>query len=170
MKITFLGTGAALADPDRCQSSILLTLDNGRNYLFDCGEGATRQMVRANVNPAEVNWVFLSHLHFDHICGLPFFVLSSWISMSLWVLLGFTFINVGIMWRGFKKLLAERHPDAPTRGLLVYMFNRSLMIRRCRGMVVSMPPITNSSSERRSRIRHSLRLPPFTISLATIES
>lgn len=79
MKITFLGTGAALADPDRCQSSILVTLDNGRHYLFDCGEGATRQMVRANINPADVGWVFLSHLHFDHICGLPFFVLSSWI-------------------------------------------------------------------------------------------
>ena len=74
-----LGTGAALADPDRAQSSILVTLDNGRNYLFDCGEGATRQMVKANVNPADVDWVFLSHLHFDHICGLPFFVLSSWI-------------------------------------------------------------------------------------------
>ena len=52
--------------------------------------------------------------------------------MSLWVLLGFTLINVGIMWRGFKKLLAERYPDASTRGLLVYMFNRSLMIRRFR--------------------------------------
>lgn len=79
MKVTFLGTGAALADPDRCQSSILLTLDNGRHYLFDCGEGATRQMVRANINPADVGWVFLSHLHYDHICGLPFFVMSSWI-------------------------------------------------------------------------------------------
>jgi ribonuclease Z len=79
MKITLLGTGAALADPDRCQSAILLTLDNGRHYLFDCGEGATRQMVRANINPADVGWVFLSHLHYDHICGLPFFVLSSWI-------------------------------------------------------------------------------------------
>jgi ribonuclease Z len=79
MKVTLLGTGAALADPDRCQSSILLTLENGRHYLFDCGEGATRQMVRANVNPADVGWVFLSHLHYDHICGLPFFVLSSWI-------------------------------------------------------------------------------------------
>lgn len=74
-----LGTGAALADPDRAQSAILITLDNGKNYLFDCGEGATRQMVRANINPADINWVFLSHMHFDHICGLPFFVLSSWI-------------------------------------------------------------------------------------------
>jgi len=59
-------------------------------------------------------------------------VLSSWISMSLWVMLAITMINVAIMWRGFKKLLAERHPGASTRGLLVYMFNRSLMIRRFR--------------------------------------
>ena len=51
----------------------LITLDNGRNFLFDCGEGATRQMVKANINPADVPWVFLTHLHFDHICGLPFF-------------------------------------------------------------------------------------------------
>src|SRR5690606_17647664 len=79
MKITMLGTGAALPDPDRAQSSILVTLDNGKNYLFDCGEGSTRQMVKANINPADVPWVFLSHLHYDHVCGLPFFVLSSWV-------------------------------------------------------------------------------------------
>ena len=53
MKITMLGTGAALPDPDRGQSSILVTLDNGAHYLLDCGHGATRQMVRANVNPAD---------------------------------------------------------------------------------------------------------------------
>lgn len=79
MKITMLGTGAALPDPERAQSAILVTLDNGKNYLFDCGEGATRQMVRANINPADVPWVFVSHLHYDHVCGLPFFVLSSWV-------------------------------------------------------------------------------------------
>ncbi|MHA7860907.1 DUF3043 domain-containing protein [Tessaracoccus sp. Y36] len=59
-------------------------------------------------------------------------VLSSYIAMGLWVLLAITIINVAIMWRGFKKLLAERHPGEPKRGLLVYMFNRSLMIRRFR--------------------------------------
>lgn len=79
MKITLLGTAAALPDPDRNQSAILVTLDNGKNYLFDCGEGATRQMVKANINPADVPWVFVSHLHYDHVCGLPFFVLSSWV-------------------------------------------------------------------------------------------
>ena len=59
-------------------------------------------------------------------------VLSSYIAVSLWVLLAITIINVAVMWFGFKKLLAERHPGSPTRGLLVYMFNRSLMIRRFR--------------------------------------
>ncbi|HJE52108.1 MAG TPA: DUF3043 domain-containing protein [Tessaracoccus flavescens] len=58
--------------------------------------------------------------------------LSTYIAMALWVLLAITIINVWIMWRGFKKLLAERYPNASTRGLLVYMFNRSLMIRRFR--------------------------------------
>lgn len=79
MKITMLGTGAALPDPDRAQSGILLTLSNGRNYLFDCGEGVTRQMVKANVDPASVGFVFLTHLHHDHICDYPYFVISSWI-------------------------------------------------------------------------------------------
>ncbi|MDO5677299.1 MAG: DUF3043 domain-containing protein [Propionibacteriaceae bacterium] len=59
-------------------------------------------------------------------------VLSTNIAMILWVLLLVTIINVAIMWHGFKKLLAERHPNEPKRGLLVYMFNRALMIRRFR--------------------------------------
>ena len=79
MKITMLGTGAALPDPERGQTAILLSLESGRHYLFDCGEGATRQMVRANVNPAEVGLVFLTHLHHDHISDFPNFVISGWL-------------------------------------------------------------------------------------------
>jgi ribonuclease Z len=79
MKITMLGTGAALPDPDRCQTAILITLDNGAHYLLDCGHGATRQMVRANVSPADVSRVFLTHLHHDHIAELPYFLISSWL-------------------------------------------------------------------------------------------
>jgi ribonuclease Z len=79
LRILMLGTGAAMPDPDRTQTAILVTLDNGRHYMFDCGHGATRQMVRADVNPADVGWVFLTHLHHDHTCDLPFFIISSWI-------------------------------------------------------------------------------------------
>lgn len=73
-----LGTGAAFVDPDRAQSGILVTLDNGRHYLFDCGAGVTRNMVRADVSPADVSVVFLTHLHHDHICDFPLFVITGW--------------------------------------------------------------------------------------------
>jgi ribonuclease Z len=79
MRIILLGTGAALPDPDRCHTSILLTLNNDRHFLLDCGHGATRQMMRVNVNPADVAHLLLTHLHHDHVCELPFFVISSWI-------------------------------------------------------------------------------------------
>ena len=78
MRIIFLGTGAALPDPDRCHTSILLTLNNGRHFLIDCGHGATRQMMRVNVNPADVANLLLTHLHHDHVCEFPFFVIASW--------------------------------------------------------------------------------------------
>ena len=35
MKITLLGTGAALPDPDRGQSAILISTDSGGHYLLD---------------------------------------------------------------------------------------------------------------------------------------
>jgi ribonuclease Z len=79
MRIVMLGTGAALPDPDRCHSSILITLASGRHLMLDCGHGATRQLMRVDVNPAEVGDLFLTHLHHDHVCELPFFVISGWI-------------------------------------------------------------------------------------------
>jgi ribonuclease Z len=78
MRLILLGTGAALPDPDRCHTSILLTLNNGRHFLLDCGHGATRQLVRVDVNPADIGHLFLTHLHHDHVCEFPFFVISSW--------------------------------------------------------------------------------------------
>ena len=57
---------------------------------------------------------------------------SFYIGTGLWLMLGLSLINTAVMWNGFKKVLAEKVPDAPRRGLLMYMFNRSLMIRRFR--------------------------------------
>jgi len=78
MYITMLGTGAAFADPDRAQSGILVTLDNGARYMFDCGAGTVRNMVAANASPADVRMVFLTHLHHDHICDFPLFAITGW--------------------------------------------------------------------------------------------
>lgn len=78
MQIVLLGTGGPLPDPQRGGSAILIHAA-GRYHLFDCGVGATRQMVRAQVDPATVNHVFFSHLHYDHTADFPYFILSGWI-------------------------------------------------------------------------------------------
>lgn len=79
IRIVMLGTGAALVDPDRGHSSILVGVQD-RHYLLDIGHGATRQMVRANVAPWSVNNVFISHLHFDHMEDTAYFLISSWMA------------------------------------------------------------------------------------------
>jgi ribonuclease Z len=78
MRVTMLGTGAALADPDRNHTAILIS-SGERHYLVDCGHGATRQLMRAGVDPITVDTLFLTHLHMDHIVDVPFLLLSGWI-------------------------------------------------------------------------------------------
>ena len=39
--------------------------------LFDCGEGAQQQMMRAKTGLVKISAIFLSHYHGDHILGLP---------------------------------------------------------------------------------------------------
>ena len=79
MRVIMLGTSAAMPNPDRHDSGILITVRD-RHYLFDCGHGATNQIVAANVNPAEVNHVFLSHLHYDHIADFAYFMITTWMA------------------------------------------------------------------------------------------
>lgn len=79
IRVIMLGTGAALADPCRGHSSILVTVGD-RHYLLDIGHGATRQLVRANVDPTQVSNVFISHLHFDHMEDTAYFVISTWMN------------------------------------------------------------------------------------------
>jgi len=77
MRLDILGSAAALPDPDRYHTSMVLTV-GGRPYLIDCGQGATHQMMRANIDPVEVNHVFITHLHYDHTADFPFFLISTW--------------------------------------------------------------------------------------------
>lgn len=79
MKITMLGTGAALIDPDRGHSSVLIEV-GGRSYVFDLGTGATRSMIGNYIDPLSVEAVIFTHLHFDHTADLPVFLLGSWMS------------------------------------------------------------------------------------------
>ncbi|UPM42073.1 ribonuclease Z [Halocatena salina] len=69
MYVTFLGTSGAIPSAERNTSAILVRR-SGERFLFDCGEGTQRQMMRYQTG-FDVSHVFLTHLHGDHILGLP---------------------------------------------------------------------------------------------------
>ncbi|MGM8365070.1 ribonuclease Z [Virgibacillus sp. W0181] len=78
MEITFLGTGAGVPSKQRNVSSLALSLLQEINsvWLFDCGEGTQHQLLHTHVKPSKINKVFITHLHGDHLFGLPGFLSS----------------------------------------------------------------------------------------------
>jgi len=55
---------------DRNQNGILISYGSEK-ILVDCGEGIQRQLKIVGVSLAKINRVLISHLHGDHVLGLP---------------------------------------------------------------------------------------------------
>jgi ribonuclease Z len=73
MQLQFLGTGAGTPGRERNVTSIALDLQGVRNatWLFDCGEATQHQILRTPIKPGKIEKIFITHLHGDHIFGLP---------------------------------------------------------------------------------------------------
>ncbi|MCL2317124.1 MAG: ribonuclease Z [Actinomycetia bacterium] len=70
MRLIFLGTGAGV--PSRARGVASLALDlGGPVWLFDAGEGAQVQLMRTGLSARRIRRVFITHLHGDHLFGLP---------------------------------------------------------------------------------------------------
>ena len=70
LRITFLGTSAGTPSRERNVAGVAVTLD-GSVLIFDCGEGTQHQLLRAPVRSGAIDAIFLTHLHGDHVYGLP---------------------------------------------------------------------------------------------------
>ena len=70
LRVTFLGTSGSVPTPERNTSTILINR-KGELILFDCGEGAQQQMMRAKTGMSNLTSIFITHFHADHFLGIP---------------------------------------------------------------------------------------------------
>ncbi|HVA31974.1 MAG TPA: ribonuclease Z [Gaiellaceae bacterium] len=70
LDLLFLGTSASMPTAQRAPAAFLLRR-GGERLLFDCAEGTQRQLQRSVVGLADLEEIFLTHLHADHFLGLP---------------------------------------------------------------------------------------------------
>lgn len=80
MSICFLGTSSGVPTRHRSTSATLLRL-GGSSFLFDAGEGCQRQLAFTRAKPSHIERIFITHLHGDHIFGLPGFLLGLQLSI-----------------------------------------------------------------------------------------
>jgi ribonuclease Z len=70
LQIIFLGTGGSIPTPKRGLSAIAIRRKK-ELLIFDCGEGTQRQMIQTGIGFHRKAKVFITHLHGDHVLGLP---------------------------------------------------------------------------------------------------
>jgi ribonuclease Z len=70
LHIVFLGTAAGVPTPKRSLPAILVQRE-GEQFMFDCGEGVQRQMLLARGSLNKKMKIFITHMHGDHVLGLP---------------------------------------------------------------------------------------------------
>ncbi|MCW2256490.1 ribonuclease Z [Providencia alcalifaciens] len=73
MELTFLGTSAGVPTKERNVTSMILNLIGVRKtyWLFDCGEGTQHRILNSVFKAPRIEKIFITHLHGDHIFGLP---------------------------------------------------------------------------------------------------
>ncbi|MBD2814847.1 ribonuclease Z [Xenorhabdus sp. Flor] len=73
MELRFLGTSAGIPTKERNVTSLILDLQTLRSalWMFDCGEGTQHQVLNSSIKIAKLEKIFITHLHGDHIFGLP---------------------------------------------------------------------------------------------------
>jgi ribonuclease Z len=70
VKVYFLGVGGGIPSLTRAPPSIAIYFQ-GKLLLFDCGEGTQLQLQRAGLSLQRIKEIFITHLHGDHVLGLP---------------------------------------------------------------------------------------------------
>lgn len=77
-QLQFLGTGSAFTVGDNnYQSNVLITAPSGKRLLLDCGSDARFSLHELGLQPTDIDAVYISHPHADHIGGLEWLAFST---------------------------------------------------------------------------------------------
>src|ERR1700692_851721 len=76
MHLQFVGCGDAFGSGGRFNTCFHL-VGNEINALIDCGATSLVAMNKLAIDRNDIDVVFISHFHADHIAGLPFFILEA---------------------------------------------------------------------------------------------
>ncbi len=79
LRVTLLGTGSPAAVMNRFGPSILVEA-GPHKFLFDAGRGVAQRLNQAKVKWRDIDGVFFTHLHSDHVVGFPDLWLTSWLT------------------------------------------------------------------------------------------
>lgn len=77
MKLWLIGSGSPRPTRERFGTCYILQV--GDEYLMiDCGPASTYKMVKVGILPTQINHLFITHHHYDHIIDLPCFLMTRW--------------------------------------------------------------------------------------------
>ena len=76
-RIVLLGTGCPAPSHIRFGPSTLVQI-NKKNYLFDVGSGVTQRLNKLGLKSSDIDEVFITHMHSDHIVDLYQLYISGW--------------------------------------------------------------------------------------------
>lgn len=83
MKLIFLGTGSAFTVGDgNFQSNMLIQSENNKYLLLDCGTDARLSIHEKGFSHKDIDAVYVSHLHADHVGGLEWLAFTTYFDKS----------------------------------------------------------------------------------------
>lgn len=78
-RVTLLGTGSPSPVMRRFGPGVLIQA-GGKNLVIDAGRGVTQRLMQSGLRLGQVDAMFLTHLHSDHVVGLPDLWLTGWLA------------------------------------------------------------------------------------------
>ena len=80
-RVTLLGTGSPAPSMRRFGPGVLVQA-GGKHLLFDAGRGVTQRIVQSGLRLGQIDALFVTHLHSDHVIGIPDLWLTGWLEAS----------------------------------------------------------------------------------------